>query len=163
MKLDVVRSCDPFIVDVECVDKSHADLKWRQQALEDCTEVKPDETTAAFWKKRLDSKNILGSFKYPNLRKIIAAIFTLPFSNASVERLFSLLKLIKTSMRNGFKREMLNGSMHTHEGMEASGLHAHQIKLDKDFVRLVRTVKSNAADSEANKMVLKELSEISFD
>ena len=89
-------------------------------SIEECAEVRPDETTTAFWKKRLDSKTISGSFKYPNLRKIIAEIFTLQFSNASVERLFSILKLIKTSMRNGLKREMLNGSMHTHEGMEAS-------------------------------------------
>ena len=110
----------------EISDKSHADLEWRQQALEECDEVMPDESSTSFWKKRLNSKTISGSFKYPNLRKIVDAIFTLPFCNDSVERLFSLLKLIKTSMPNSLKRETLIGLMHTHEGLKASKLHANQ-------------------------------------
>ena len=53
--------------------------------------------------------------------------------------------------------------MQTHEGMKAIWLHAHQMKLDKDFVWLIRTVKSNATDSEAHEVVLKELADINLD
>ena len=112
-----VYSTLPYVKDIS--DKSHTDLEWRQQALEECDEIKRDEISTSFWKKRLDSKTISGSFKYPNLRKIVDVIFTLPFSNASVERLFSLLKLIKTSMQSSLKRATLIGLMQTHEGMKA--------------------------------------------
>ena len=101
---------------------------------------------------------INGSFKYPNLRKVVACIMSLPFSNASVERLFSLLKLVKSDVRNALKRETLAGLMHAHEGMKASGVHAHEIELDKEFVRLVKNVKSNVTDSQAHELITKEFS-----
>ena len=52
------------------------------------------------WKKILGLKTRSGEIKYPELRKCISLIFSLPFSNVPAERLFSLLKLIKTDMRN---------------------------------------------------------------
>ena len=86
-----------------------------------------DEPPTIFWQKRLNAKTINGSFKYPNLRKVVACVMSWPFSNASVERLFSLLKLVKSDVRNALKRETLAGLMHAHEGMKASGVHAHEI------------------------------------
>ena len=95
-------------------DKGRADLEWRRQCLEESAELTPDEP-------------FNGSFKYPNLRKVVACVMSLPFPNASVERLFSLLTLVKSDVRNALKRETLAGLMHAHEGMKASGVHAHEI------------------------------------
>lgn len=86
---------------------------------------------------------------------------SLPFSNASVERLFSLLKLIKTSMRNALKRETLVGLMHANEGMKVHGVHAHQVELDEDFVRMVKNVKSNLTDSQVRELITEELKKTS--
>lgn len=57
-------------------------------------------------------------------------------SNASVERVFSLLKLIKTNLRNALKRETLVGHMH------ANDVHVHQVKLTADFVREINPLKA---------------------
>ena len=82
--------------DVSCSKSSHADLEWRQQALEEGTDFLPNQTATAFWNNRLEAKMLNGRYKYPNLRKVVATAFSLPFSNASVEQLFSSLKLVKT-------------------------------------------------------------------
>ena len=92
----------PYLADV--ADKARADLEWRKQSLEECAVLTPDEPSTVFWQKRLNAKTINGSFKYPNLRKVVACVMSLLFSNASVERLFSLLKLIKSDTRNTLKR-----------------------------------------------------------
>ena len=92
---------------------------------------------------------------------MIATAFSLPFSNASVERLFSSLKLVKTSLRSSLKRETLVGLMHTYQGMKAMGIHAHQIKLDDMLLELVPKVKSSATNSQAHDIINNELSKIS--
>lgn len=145
----------PYLGDV--ANKAHADLEWRRQSLEESAELTPDEPSHIFWQKRLNAKTTNGSFKYPNLRKVVACVMSLPFSNASVERLFSLLKLIKTSMRNALKRETLVGLMHANEGMKVHGVHAHQVALDEDFLRMVKNVKSNLTDSQVRELIREEL------
>ena len=84
-----------------------------------------------------------------NLRKAVATSFSLPFSNESVDGLFSSLKLVKTSFRSSLKRETLVGLIHTNQEMKTLGIHAHQIKLDGMLVELVKKVKSRATDSHA--------------
>jgi hypothetical protein len=145
----------PYLAEVANVIS--ADLEWRKQSLEESAELLPDESSIVFWQKRLNAKAINGSLKYPNLRKVVACMMSLPFSNASVERVFSLLNLIKTHSRNALKRETLVGLMHTHEGMKAHDTHAHQMKLDAEFLRMVKDVKSDATDSEAHKHIAEKL------
>jgi hypothetical protein len=145
----------PYLVEV--ADVVSADLEWRKQSLEESTVLTPDESSIIFWQKRLNAKAINGFLKYPNLRKVVACMLSLPFSNASVERVFSLLNLIKTHSRNSLKRETLVGLMHTHEGMKAQEIHAPQMKLSAEFLRIVKDVKSDATDSEANKHIAKLL------
>ena len=147
-----------FLYLADVADLVSADLEWRKQSLEESTEFAPDESSIIFWQKWLNTRNVNGSLKYPNLRKIVISMMSLPFSNASVERIFSLLNLIKTQSRNALKRETLVGLMHTHEGMKARNIHAYQMKLDAEFLRMVKGVKSDATDSDVNKFIAKELS-----
>ena len=69
----------PYLADV--ADKGRADLDWRRQSLEESAELTSDEPSTVFWQKRLNAKTINGSFKYPNLRKVVACVMSLPFSN----------------------------------------------------------------------------------
>ena len=39
--------------------------------------------------------------------------------------------------------------------MKANGLHAHDVTLDNNFLRLIRSVKSSATDSEALEIIVK--------
>lgn len=46
---------------------------------------------------------------YPNLAKLLQVLITLPVSNAEAERLFSVLKRLKTYLRNTMGQKRLNG------------------------------------------------------
>ncbi|XP_065918333.1 zinc finger protein 862-like [Dysidea avara] len=46
--------------------------------------------------------------KWPNLLKLCALVFSLPFSNGRVEQIFSSLKVVKTSRRTNLENDTLN-------------------------------------------------------
>ena len=140
----------PYLADL--ADMTSADLEWRKQALEEPEEM-ADTSAAQFWQKRLNVKTVNGTPKYPNLRKVVACVMSLPTSNASVERVFSLLKLIKTNSRNALKRETLVGLMHANSGMKANDVQAHQLQLSAEFIKTIKSVKSNATDTEASELI----------
>ena len=48
------------------------------------------------------------SSKWPNVVRLSELLFSLPFSNAHVERVFSTLKVIKTETRTQLKKETLS-------------------------------------------------------
>ena len=148
----------PYLAEV--TDMTSADLEWRKQALEEPEDVLDDETSTIFWRKRLNAKTVNGRLKYPKLKKVVACVMSLPFSNTSVERVFTLLKLIKTNSRNALKRETLVGLMHANAGMKANNVHANQVEPTGEFVRLMKSVKSNATDSEASKLILESFKKI---
>ena len=129
----------PYLADI--ADMTSADLEWKKQALEEPEEM-ADTSAAQFWQKRLNVKTVNGTPKYPNLRKVVACVMSLPTSNASVERVFSLLKLIKTNSRNALKRETLVGLMHANSGMKANDVQAHQLQLSTEFIKTIKSVKS---------------------
>ena len=140
----------PYLADI--ADMTSADLEWKKQALEEPEEM-ADTSAAQFWQKRLNVKTVNGTPKYPNLRKVVACVMSLPTSNASVERVFSLLKLIKTNSRNALKRETLVGLMHANSGMKANDVQAHQLQLSAEFIKTIKSVKSNATDTEASELI----------
>ena len=134
----------PYLAEV--ADMTSADLEWRKQGLEEPEDVLDGEPSTVFLRKRLNAKAVNGRFKYPNLKKVVACVMSLPFSNASVERVFSLLKLIKTNSRNALKRETLVCLMHANTGMKANNVHTSQVEPTGEFVRLMKSVKSNATE-----------------
>ncbi len=76
------------------------DIEWRKQALEESPEINEDQSSLQFWQNRLDASTFDQKLKYPNLLKVVGCVMSLPASNAAVERLFSVLKLVKTDTRN---------------------------------------------------------------
>ena len=129
-----------------------------KQALKETSEINEDESSLQFWQNRLSARMFDGKLKYPNLTKVIGCITSIPSSNASVERLFSLLKLLKTDTRNSLKRESLVGLLHTKEGLRAESCHAHDLKMNLELSTLLKAVKSNATDSVAHDKITQQLS-----
>ena len=146
----------PYLTGV--ADKMLVDAEWRKQALEESSEINKDESSLQFWQNRLSTRTFDGKLKYANLMKVIGCIMSIPSSNAAVERLFSLLKLVKTDTRNSLKRESLVGLLHTKEGLRAESCRAHDLKTNPELLTLLRAVKSNATDSAANQRNLLQLS-----
>ena len=148
----------PYLTDG--ADEMLVDAEWRKQALEESSEITEGESSLQFWQNRLNACRFDGKLKYANLKKIIGCVMSLPSSNAAVERLFSVLKLVKTDTRNSLKRESLVGLLHTKEGLRAESCHAHDFSTNTKLSSRLRPVKSNARDNETNQMIMQQLSSI---
>lgn len=57
-------------------------------------------STEELWIKISDMKNSCGEPKFKNISNLVLALLTVPFSNAAVERCFSILNIIKDKLRN---------------------------------------------------------------
>lgn len=101
------------------------DNEWRQHGLMDFKDLhmNPSKPAEEYWKHVLDLKNSAGVLLFPNLKKVIQFILILPFSNASVERIFSDLNNIKTDNRSRLDTSNITALLHTKEGIkELNGL-----------------------------------------
>lgn len=103
-----------------------ADNEWRNQALIEPKYFGVDEEqikkmpAELYWNKVLSLKDHRGNFLYENLEVVVSLLLGVPSSNTEVERLFSVLKNVKTDKRNRLKNETLNGVLHTKLGMLAN-------------------------------------------
>lgn len=74
-----------------------------------------------YWKKVLEMKNGNEDLIFPNLRYVIHLLLVLPFSNASVEQLFSSMKLTKNEHRNRLDTNTLCALLHIKQGVSDKG------------------------------------------
>lgn len=58
------------------------------------------EDPESFWIEVAENKNALDESRFSHIAKLALALLTLPFSNAAVERAFSLANIIKDKLRN---------------------------------------------------------------
>lgn len=61
-----------------------------------------------FWRDMNEKANFQGRRTFPNACKLAELILSLPHSNADAERIFSILKDVKTAKRNRLSDETLN-------------------------------------------------------
>lgn len=59
--------------------------------------------------------------RFPNLSKFVGFIFSLPFSNVPVERVFSQMRLVKTKQRNSLHNTTLASLLQAHEWFKQNG------------------------------------------
>ncbi|CAD6230789.1 GSCOCG00012201001-RA-CDS, partial [Cotesia congregata] len=101
------------------VDQQQADVEWRDHALLNYDELNLDASKPPdeYWTDVFNLKNKSNVCLFPNLKIVITALLSLPFSNASVERAFSNLKKIKTDNRNKLNTETVSAIMITKNGL----------------------------------------------
>lgn len=90
------------------------DKEWRELALMELEPTEPSNSNDIMehWRKIFCLKNSLGVY-FPNILFVMRLLLALPFSNASVEHLFSDLKNIKTMHCNKLKTDSLVGILRT--------------------------------------------------
>ena len=93
----------PYLKDV--ADMNQAEKEWRHHALSPNLNI--DKTFQEYWTVVFSERNQAHEKVNPNLTKLVATVLSLPFSNASVERVFSQLKIIKDDRRAALKQESL--------------------------------------------------------
>ncbi|KAK9875081.1 hypothetical protein WA026_005876 [Henosepilachna vigintioctopunctata] len=99
------------------------DNEWRQHALLDYTTHNIDVNSPAdvYWGKVFSLKNNMNIQTFSNLKIVIGISIVLPFANASVERVFSSLNLIKSDQRNKLETTTLRSILHTKDGVLSNG------------------------------------------
>ncbi|KAJ8028913.1 40S ribosomal protein S15 [Holothuria leucospilota] len=133
-----------------------ADTEWREQAMLHPT-LNETMSVYDYWKTLFQLKDGQGNVMFPNLRKIVSVLLSLPFSNAAVERVFSQLKLIKNDHRSCLKQESLLGLLVTKFSLKQQGkMQAAQMDPSKTMLQLHSKMKSNADDAEAEQVEVKK-------
>ena len=145
----------PYLKDV--VDLSMVDMEWRQHAFED--NAKPDLQWSEYWLKIRDAKTSSGEPKYQALIRFVSILASLPFSNVSVERLFSQLKMIKTDQRNSLKSSSLVSLLQAKIGMKNHHVTAATLAT-RGMVQLAANMKASATDEETKKLRKEFLSKL---
>lgn len=105
------------------VDLKEAEQEWRNHALLDHENLKLDPNIEAdiYWKSVFALRNAASQEVFGNLKKVLTLLLVLPFSNASVERVFSVLNNMKTHNRNKLSTEMIVSLLLTKEGIKIQG------------------------------------------
>lgn len=117
--LNIFKNRFPF-VEIDC---QQLDNEWREHALLDHNKLELYDSldVETYWSKVLKIQNCVGKDIFPNLSIVIKFLLILPFSNSSVERVFSKLKITKTDLRNKLSSETISAVMFTKEGIDKNG------------------------------------------
>lgn len=131
------------------VDLQQTDLEWRQLSMSSSVSKSLDHSV--FWQSVFEAKNIAGNAQYPQLSRMVSLLFSLPYSNAAVERLFSQLKLIKNDHRASLKNESLLGLITAKTAFQRKGQHqAAVIDPPPSMLRLHSKMKDSADNDECS-------------
>lgn len=119
--IDIINKF-PFIK--EFINCQELDNEWRHHGTMDYIQLQmdPSKSVEEYWHYVLNFKNAAGRPLFPNLKIVIQFLLILPFSNASVERIFSDLNNIKSDKRNKLNTSTVNALLHTKAGIKADGL-----------------------------------------
>lgn len=106
------------------VNMAEVDKEWRGISLLSCEELgltsNEIKNISCFWKKVFALENAADQKLHQNVEKVLSILLCLPSSNASVERIFSQRKLIKTNHRHKLKTDTIAALMVTKEGVGRS-------------------------------------------
>ncbi|CAB4008429.1 zinc finger MYM-type 1-like [Paramuricea clavata] len=132
------------------LDTEKLDGEWREHVFEE--KLNPDLTWEEYWLIVRDAKVSSGEPKYPNLTKFVEVVASFPFSNAPVERLFSLLKRIKTDDRTRLKSSSLVSLLQCKLAIKNGRYNAATLTPVKAALELISKMKSSAFDGEAKSL-----------
>lgn len=112
-----------FPVLSKVVNQQTAENEWRAYKLQKHEErgIGPGDPAHLHWSKVSKLRNSTGKPIFKNLCKVMRLLLILPYSNASVERIFSQLKLIKNDHRSCISTDNVVATLATKRGVKAAG------------------------------------------
>ena len=130
-------------------DSSKAEIEWRSLSVMPLKELglqTEDDlkilSAEAFWLLVFNLKCSTGC-RFPNLSVVVSYLFSLPYSNAIAERLFSFLKLTKTYHRGALKEDTILGLMRMKYFMKNTDTKSYSVLFPEELVQRVLKVRAN--------------------
>ena len=80
----------------------------REFVLDDSVNCNEASDAVQFWLAVSEIKSLMGQYMYQNLSTLALQLLSIPVSNADSERVFSLVRLIKTDYRASLSTETLS-------------------------------------------------------
>uniref|UniRef100_A0A1A8QLI1 HAT C-terminal dimerisation domain-containing protein n=1 Tax=Nothobranchius rachovii TaxID=451742 RepID=A0A1A8QLI1_9TELE len=106
----------PRLLDIEDTDRIQLiDDQWRQLAITDLSDSYKTMDVDAFWYNLSTVQDMSGKRLFADLATFALDVLIFPHSNASCERVFSKVNLIKTKPRNRLITATLNGLIQASE------------------------------------------------
>jgi hAT family C-terminal dimerisation region len=85
------------------------------------------------------SRNAGNENPFAELAEFAISLLVLPFSNADVERIFSLMNNIKTKLRNKMSTDMLTSIMHVRSGLRRRNVCCSNLDITSKMVEQIGT------------------------
>jgi len=116
------------------IDLDDVDREWRKLIIMDIEEKVINSDIHKYWSKIISLKKGNDSVMFPLLTVLIKNIMTLPHSTACVERIFSMINLMKTKERNRLNTSNLIGLLQSKRAIRDTNCYA--MKYNKDYIDL---------------------------
>ena len=133
------------------VNEDDAETEWRDQAnlSEDIFDLTSnsdfmDLDPEFYWQRVFKMKTPSGNSRFPNLKVCISLLLSLPFSNASAERCFSIMKDTKPPKKNRLHDRTVDGIIKGKTWLNNQSKSASQVDIPDALMKLTKKVKANA-------------------
>jgi hypothetical protein len=110
-----------------------------------------------FWSKAITIKNAQGDPVLYDLSKFAMKLLTLPISNATVERVFSLVTSVKTKLRNRMGLELLSSIIRIKSVLDAKGHCCAKFELTMSMINYNSSIYKNVTIDAEKKTILNTL------
>ena len=133
-------SCNEALIDRERREQSTVLLK----------DIDTDMVTVEeYWKLIFKDTYNCGKPMFENLRKVLEFMHSLPFSNVTVKRLFSVLSDVKAEIRSSFSNISVASILQTKMGMKRLDANSSSLIVNLEMTKMLSSVKANATAAEA--------------
>lgn len=91
------------------------------------------ENSVCFGAEVREKNNSAGEPNYPNISSLTLALFTLPFFNVSVERIFSQMNVVHSKLRKRFIIRSVKAILQIKYGLSLHGMSCVTFKASEDI------------------------------
>lgn len=96
-----------YLIDKEVINLAKVEKEWIN-ILNIKWQLSENMTSEQFWIAVYEHKNAAGELAFENIAKLALSVLSLPLSNATVERIFSHMNVIKSKIRNRINLNLLD-------------------------------------------------------
>lgn len=112
------------------------------------------EDTVKFWAEVQQSRDAAGNCPYKELFQVTTIVMSIPHSNADIERVFSLMNVIKTELRNTLNIKTINAILMIRTGLTAVHSNCYSYDLPVDVLEGLAHPKNTAKENTLMKRAL---------
>ncbi|KRG00510.1 uncharacterized protein Dmoj_GI25982 [Drosophila mojavensis] len=93
--------------------------------------------SSKFWNEVSNYKDSGGNCRFLDLAAVALQMFSLPWSNAEVERVFRQLNLVKSKLRNSMSLNTINSILSIRYGLRRLGKCCYEYKVPPNYLRMI--------------------------